>query len=78
MGATDRMNYTVLGANVNLASRLCSQAKPMEILISHATLEEEKVKENIEVQTLDPIKLKGFTDPVPVFSVKTYKRRSRD
>jgi adenylate cyclase len=32
MGAVDRLNYTVIGANVNLAARLCSVAGPMQIL----------------------------------------------
>jgi adenylate cyclase len=33
MGATDRMDYTVIGAAVNLGARLCSAAKPGQILI---------------------------------------------
>ena len=33
MGATDRMDYTVIGAAVNLGARLCSTAKPGQILI---------------------------------------------
>jgi len=74
MGAEDRLNYTVLGANVNLASRLCGQAKPMQILISSATLDEQDVKLNIEVEELREIELKGFTEPVPIFAVKSYKK----
>ena len=37
MGSTDRLNYTVLGATVNLASRLCSQASAGEILTTRST-----------------------------------------
>lgn len=76
MGAEDRLNYTVLGANVNLASRLCDRAGEMQILISEDTLNEEEVKINIDVQPLDAIKLKGFTQPVPIFEVESYKRES--
>lgn len=71
MGAEDRLNYTVLGANVNLASRLCSQAKPMQILISKETLNNEAVKNHIRVEELTPMKLKGFTFPIPIYAVKT-------
>ncbi|WP_420421559.1 adenylate/guanylate cyclase domain-containing protein [Simkania sp.] len=74
MGAENRLNYTVLGANVNLAARLCDRAAPRQILISSATLDEEDVKVNIDCEPLDPIELKGFTEPVPVFSVTNYKR----
>jgi len=69
MGAENRMNYTVLGANVNLAARLCSAAEPMQVLVSKETLNSYHVKEHIDFEELKPIVLKGFSDPVPVFSV---------
>lgn len=68
MGAENRLNYTVLGANVNLASRICSKAAPMQILISEATLEE--VKAHIDCESLESIELKGFTKPVALYVVK--------
>ena len=52
MGAENRLNYTVIGSNVNFANRLCSAAGPMEILISKETLAETHVAENIEVELL--------------------------
>jgi class 3 adenylate cyclase len=67
MGAENRLNYTVIGRNVNLAARLCSAAKPMEILISHATWEE--VKDHIRSEELPPLTLKGFDTPIPVYRV---------
>lgn len=69
MGAENRLNYTVLGSNVNLASRLCSIAAPGQILISQATLAVPNVKEHFEVISLDKILLKGFKEPMEVFSV---------
>lgn len=77
MGAENRLNYTVLGANVNLASRLCSRASEMQILISQNTLEEEGVKQRIDVESLESLELKGFTEPVSVFAVKSYQKEGK-
>lgn len=69
MGAENRLNYTVLGANVNLASRLCSVAKPNEILVSKKTLESEGVKEIVDFEKLETISLKGFTSPAEIYRI---------
>jgi len=73
MGAENRLNYTVLGANVNLASRLCANAKPLQILVSQGTLDQEHIKDQLEVQPLSPVTPKGFTEPVNVYEVKGIK-----
>lgn len=70
MGAENRLNYTVLGSNVNLASRLCSYAKPLQILITKETLDQPHVQEQIEVEELPPMEFKGFEKPFVVYSVK--------
>ncbi len=73
MGAEDRLNYTVLGANVNLAARLCSAAKSNQLLISEATLAEPNIRESFYVNPLEPISLKGFSEPVMVYEVTGFK-----
>lgn len=73
MGAENRLNYTVIGSNVNLASRICSTAKGMEILISDATLHEHGVQEAFEIEEMAPIILKGFTMPMALYRVKGKK-----
>lgn len=73
MGAENRLNYTATGSNVNLASRICSAAKGMEILITKATLEEPGVKDQIDYEELPPASLKGFTEPITVYRVARLK-----
>ncbi len=74
MGAENRLNYTVLGRSVNLAARLCSAAKPMQILISKQTLEVDVVSGHIEVDELSPMELKGFDQAIVTLSVKGEKK----
>ncbi|MBS0629572.1 MAG: adenylate/guanylate cyclase domain-containing protein [Verrucomicrobia bacterium] len=74
MGAENRLNYTVIGSNVNFASRLCSAASGLEILISKETLAEPHVSENIEVELLEPMELKGFEGTFNLYRVLGEKK----
>ncbi len=69
MGSENRLNYTAIGANVNQASRICSVAKPMQILISEETLNAPGVTEKFRVKKLEPVHLKGIDLPVQVYEV---------
>ena len=69
MGAEDRLNYTVLGKNVNLASRLCDEAGPMEILITQEVLDAEHVADTVKVEDRGTILPKGFSQPVQIYNV---------
>lgn len=70
VGADDRLNYTVLGANVNLAARLCSIAKPMQILISENTFNEPFMKEHFSAHLIPQVSLKGIDHPVDCYDLK--------
>ena len=70
MGADNRLNYTVIGANVNMAFRFCSEAKPMQVLISETVYSMPEVKEAIEVVSTKELELKGFTEKVKAYEVK--------
>jgi len=67
MGSEQQLSYTCIGENMNLASRLCSNAKPGQILVSIDTLKE--AGEGVETRPLEPIQVKGFTQPIPVYEV---------
>lgn len=65
MGSADRLNYTVLGERVNLASRLCSSAGRMELLIDRNTYD--ALPPDTIVEPTAPLELKGFSDPIPAY-----------
>ena len=65
LGSDKVKNYTVIGEEVNLASRLCSKAKPGQTLISDSMFR--KLKGLVEMKALDAIPLKGFTELVKVY-----------
>lgn len=69
MGSENRLNYTVIGANVNQAARICSVAKPMQVLISEETLNSPGVADKFRVKKLEPVLLKGIDLPVQVYEV---------
>jgi class 3 adenylate cyclase len=73
MGAEDRLNYTVIGSNVNLAARLCSKAPAGEIWLTHDTLAAPFVKDHVSVDDMGPIAFKGFDEPKNVYRVKEVK-----
>lgn len=70
MGARDRMDFTVLGSTVNLSARLCSKAEPGQVLLDQATFDASKDLDNVAFETLEPIELKGYADPVPNFAAR--------
>jgi adenylate cyclase len=57
---------------VNVSSRLCSNAKPGEVLISESTAA--SVRGQFELVALEPLQVKGKTLPLNVFSVKSAAR----
>jgi len=67
VGSSQTMSYTVFGRGVNLAARLCSQAKAGDVMIAPATWH--AIEPFGIAEQLDEIKLKGMADPVRPYRV---------
>ena len=75
-GSQDRLDYTVIGNGVNLASRLESSSEANKILISEDTYL--LVKEEFDTKERDTISVKGFSYPVKTFEVVGRKEKSAE
>ncbi|TWH65012.1 class 3 adenylate cyclase [Azomonas agilis] len=70
-GADTRMDYTIIGREVNLASRLENAAKAGEILIAQETYQ--LVRDKILCADKGKISIKGFSQPVQVYQVVDFR-----
>ena len=66
-GSNERMDYTIIGGEVNLAARLETQADPDGILISYETYAH--VKDIVEVEERPSLVAKGISRDVRPFAV---------
>jgi adenylate cyclase len=69
IGAADRMEYTVMGKEVNVASRLAAAAEPGQILLSDATYDAIPKTGPMQCQPQGLMTLRGTTQPVMTYAV---------
>lgn len=70
-GCESRMDYTIVGGQVNLASRLESNAEPDQILISHETFA--LVKDAVACIEKGELSVKGIARSVQTYQVLDFK-----
>jgi class 3 adenylate cyclase len=71
VGFEGRLDYGAIGTVTNLASRLCGEAKPGQILLNQRVAG--GVDQIAEVETVGELTLKGFQRPVKAFNVVRLK-----
>jgi len=68
IGSETRMDYTVIGDNVNVTSRIESNGRGGEVHLSESTYLE--VKDHITAVRLEPIHVKNRVQPVQVYAIQ--------
>ena len=71
VGGRERIEYTVTGVTVNLASRLQDKTKELglDLLLSAATYEAACASVPLAAQSLPPVEVRGKSEPVAVYTL---------
>jgi len=78
IGAADRLEYTVMGTEVNVASRLSASAKAGQILLSEATYQAIPKTGPIQCQEQGSIAVRSEAQPLKTYAVVLDRAKHQD
>ena len=74
IGFERRREYTAIGSVINLASRLCGEARAGQIVISQRAFG--SVEPCVEAALIGELNLKGFNRPIPAYEVLRWREQT--
>ena len=75
IGFEKRREYTAIGSVINLASRLCDEARPGQIVVGQRAFS--SVDQDVEAQSMGELNLKGFAKPVAAYEILSLRNQLR-
>ena len=70
IGSEDHLDYSAIGATVNLAARLCGCADPMSIVVSDEVSRNVPSDSSLQMTKRRHVNIRGINEPVEVCDVK--------
>ena len=75
IGFEQRREYTAIGSVINLASRLCDEARPGQIIVGQRAYS--AVEQHVEARPIGELNLKGFAKPVAAHEIISWRGQSQ-
>lgn len=72
VGFERRLEYAAIGSVTNLASRLCAEAAPGQIVVSQRAYA--AIEASTEARPIPPLTLKGFSHPIPAMEILRWRQ----